>query len=112
MMTMTMNELMVRVFAMTLPFAEGVLLGLFFFTGLWWTVRKLESAKSVALLFFSSMLVRTSVVILGFYFIVGEDWQHLTAGLVGFIMARIIITRFVRITDPSKSLLQISRHES
>ncbi len=109
---MTMNEVMTLVFSMALPFAEGALLGLFFFTGLWWTVRKLESAKSVALLFFSSMLLRTSVVILGFYFILGQDWQHLMVGLAGFIIARIIITRIIRITGPSNSLLQTSGHES
>ncbi|HED33543.1 MAG TPA: ATPase F0F1 [Gammaproteobacteria bacterium] len=107
-----MNEPMALVLTMMLPFAEGALLGVFFFTGLWWTVRKLESAKSVALLFFSSMLIRTSVVILGFYYLLGEDWQHLTAGLIGFIIARIIISRIIRITDPSNSMLQINRNES
>jgi F1F0 ATPase subunit 2 len=74
----------------------GALLGVFFFAGLWWTVRKIESAKHVALLFLGSMLLRTSVVILGFYFILGDNWQHLLAGLLGFVIARIIVTRLTR----------------
>lgn len=94
-----MNEFMPLVFALL----AGALLGVFFFAGLWWTVRKIESTKQVALLFLGSMLLRTSVVILGFYFILGDNWQRLVAGLLGFIIARIIVTRLTRIADQSKN---------
>jgi len=97
-----MNEFMSPVFALLLALLAGALLGVFFFVGLWWTVRKLESSKHVALLFLTSMLLRTSVVILGFYFILGDNWQHLISGLLGFIIARIIVTRLMRYTDQSK----------
>jgi F1F0 ATPase subunit 2 len=90
-----MNEFMSLVFALL----AGALLGVFFFAGLWWTVRKIESTKQVALLFLGSMLLRTSVVILGFYFILGDNWQRLVAGLLGFIIARIIVTRLTRVAD-------------
>ena len=96
-----MNESMSLVFALL----AGALLGVFFFAGLWWTVRKLESSKHVALLFLGSMLLRTSVVILGFYFILGDNWQRLLAGLLGFIIARIIVTRLTRIADQSKNTI-------
>lgn len=89
-----------------LALLEGALLGVFFFTGLWWTVRQLESSKQVALLFLMSMLLRTSVVILGFYFILGDNWQHLLAGLLGFVIARILITRLTRSADQSTPLLR------
>lgn len=85
---------------MLLALLEGALLGVFFFVGLWWTVRKMESSKQVTLLFFGSMLLRTSVVVLGFYFILGENWQRLVAGLLGFIIARLIVTRFI-VTRPA-----------
>ena len=94
-----MNEFMSLVFALL----AGALLGVFFFAGLWWTVRKIESTKQVALLFLGSMLLRTSVVILGFYFILGDNWQRLLAGLLGFIIARLIVTRLTRIADQSKN---------
>ena len=91
-----MNEFM----SLVLSLLAGVLLGLFFFAGLWWTVRKIESSKHVGLLFLSSLLLRTGIVVLGFYFILGDNWLHLLAGLLGFIIARIIVTR---LTDQSKS---------
>lgn len=94
-----MNEVLLLLVALL----EGALLGLFFFAGLWWTVRKLASSKHVALLFLSSMLLRTGIVVLGFYFILGDNWQRLLAGLLGFIIARIIITRLTRTTDQSKN---------
>lgn len=90
---------------MLIALLEGALLGLFFFAGLWWTVRKIESTKQVALLFLGSLLLRTSVVILGFYFILGDNWQHLLAGLLGFVIARIIVTRVTRISDKSKTTI-------
>ena len=90
---------------MLMALLEGSLLGVFFFAGLWWTVRKIESTKQVALLFLGSLLLRTSVVILGFYFILGDNWQHLLAGLLGFVIARIIVTRVTRISDKSKTTI-------
>jgi F1F0 ATPase subunit 2 len=98
-----MNEFLSLVFALLLALLGGALLGVFFFAGLWWTVRKMESSKQVALLFLGSMLLRTSVVILGFYFILGDNWQRLLAGLLGFIIARLIVTRLTRIADQSKN---------
>jgi len=100
-----MNEFLSPVFPLLLALLEGALLGMFFFVGLWWTVRKLESTRLVALLFFSSMSVRTGVVILGFYFILGDNWQRLVAGLLGFIIARIIVSRLTRITEQSKNTI-------
>ena len=94
---------MYEVLSMLIAFLVGGLLGVFFFAGLWWTVQKIESTKQVALLFFGSMLLRTSVVILGFYFILGDNWQHLVAGLLGFIIARVIVTRSTRSMGRSKN---------
>lgn len=100
-----MNEILSLVFTLLLALLWGALLGVFFFAGLWWTVRKMESGKQVALLFLGSMLLRTTVVIIGFYFILGDNWQRLLAGLLGFIIARIIVTRLTRINDQSKNTI-------
>ena len=90
-----MNEYLYLLIALL----EGVLLGVLFFAGLWWTARKIESTKQVAVLFLGSMMLRTFVVIMGFYFLMGDNWQHLLAGLLGFIIARVIVTRLTRIAD-------------
>lgn len=100
-----MSEFLHLLFALL----EGALLGVFFFAGLWWTVRKLDSAKHVALLFLGSMLLRTGIVVLGFYFILGDNWQRLVVGLLGFVMVRIIVTRLTRIADQPKTIVTESR---
>ena len=88
-----MTEFLLPPMALLIALVEGALLGVFFFLGLWWTVQRIEATERVALLFLSSMLIRTSVVILGLYFMLGNDWQRLVAGLLGFIIARTIIIR-------------------
>lgn len=76
----------------------GVLLGIFFFGGLWWTVRKGVAAKHIALWFFGSLLLRSGVVMLGFYFVMGDSWQRMLAGLLGVVLARVMVTRLTRTT--------------
>lgn len=90
----------------------GVLLGVFFFAGLWWTVRRLGTSKHVAILFLFSMLFRTSMVVLGFYWIMGESWQQLVAGLLGFIVVRLIATRLTNEKEQSNSVQQKNDYAS
>ena len=85
----TMNEMLSLALALT----AGLLLGAFFFGGLWWTVRKGVSSKQPALWFLGSMLVRTGVTLVGFYFVGCGHWERLVACLLGFVMARFIVTR-------------------
>jgi F1F0 ATPase subunit 2 len=78
----------------------GVLLGAIFFGGLWWTVRRSVSSKRLALWLFASWLLRTGIVLPGFYFVMQGDWQRLLAALLGFVLARIAVTRLTRVTPP------------
>jgi F1F0 ATPase subunit 2 len=71
--------------------AAGLLLGAFFFGGLWWTVIKGVSSERPALWFFGSMLLRTSVTLAGFYFVGREDWQRWLLCLLGFVLARLAV---------------------
>ena len=81
---------------LALALVAGVLLGAFFFGGLWWTVRRGVSSTQPALWFLGSLLLRTGVVVLGFYFILGNDSRSLLAGLIGFVVARLIALRLTR----------------
>lgn len=74
----------------------GCLLGTLFFGGLWWTVRKGVSSKRPVLWFSGSLLVRTGIVLAGFYLISGGRWVRLTACLLGFVIARFIVILVVR----------------
>ncbi len=74
-------------------FAVGLGLGLFFFIGLWWTVEKGLQSPRPALWFFASFICRTGVTLFCLYWLAGGDWQKLIASLVGFIVARFLVTR-------------------
>ena len=84
-----MNETL----SLVLALVTGVLLGAIFFGGLWWTVRKCVSSKQPARWVFGSGLLRMSTVVAGFYFVAQGHWDRLLACLLGFVMARVIVTR-------------------
>ncbi|MES2365317.1 MAG: ATP synthase subunit I [Pseudomonadota bacterium] len=88
----------------------GMMLGAFFFGGLWWAVRKGVASERAALWFIGSMLLRTAVVLLGFYFVLGNDWRRLVAGLLGFVVARTIVMRLTRTEAKPTSFAQDARH--
>jgi F1F0 ATPase subunit 2 len=75
----------------------GVLLGAFFFGGLWWTIRSSSPSQWSGLLFSASLLLRMAVAVTGFYLVTHGEWQKLVACLAGFLLARIAVTRLIRI---------------
>ena len=91
-------------------FLEGFLLGVFFFGGLWWTVRKGIQSERVAFYFIASMLLRTGVVMLGFYLLMGESWLKMLVGLLGFSLARMIVLRRAKGRPPINRLTQEADH--
>jgi F1F0 ATPase subunit 2 len=78
--------------ALLLAGAAGLLLGACFFGGLWWTVRKGLTARQPALWFFGSTLLRMGLALAGFYFVGRGDWRRLLACLLGFVIARFVVT--------------------
>jgi F1F0 ATPase subunit 2 len=89
---MSMNETLTLVLA----WVAGAGLGAMFFGGLWWTVRRGAASPRPARWFFASALLRISVALGGFYLVGGGQWERLLACLVGFVMARLIVTRLTR----------------
>jgi len=79
-----------------LAVVAGALLGLFFFGGLWWTVRRGLSARHPALLFIGSLLLRMAVAVGGFWWVSDGQWDRLLACLVGFLVVRLVMTRWSR----------------
>lgn len=76
--------------------AVGLVLGAVFFGGLWWTVRQGVSSARPVLWFAGSMLLRTGIVLAGFYFVGGGQWQRLLGCLLGFVIARFLVMRLTR----------------
>ena len=81
---------------LVLALVTGVLLGAMFFGGLWWTVRKGVSSTQPAIWFFGSLLLRMSIALAGFYFIARGHWERLLLCLLGFVVARMIVTWMTR----------------
>src|SRR5579863_1962203 len=82
--------------ALMLAATAGALLGAFFFGGLWWTVRRGASSPRPALWFAGSLLLRMGVAAAGFYFVAGGRPQRLLLCLLGFVLARLAVTRLTR----------------
>lgn len=76
---------------LTTAFTAGVLLGAVFFGGLWWTVVRGLSSPQPALWFFPSLLLRTGILVAGFYWVGREYWDRWLLCLIGFVLARILI---------------------
>lgn len=87
-----MNETL----ALVLAWIAGALLGAFFFGGLWWTLGKSLASARPALWVFGSLLLRLGVTMAGFYLVAGGDWRRMLSCLVGFVMARQLVTRLTR----------------
>lgn len=79
-----------------LAWAAGLGLGLFYFGGLWLTIRRLPESKGPAALVLGSFVVRTALVLVGFYFVMGGRWERMLACLVGFMMARLALVSRLR----------------
>ena len=88
--------MMIETLTLLSAWVAGVLLGAVFFGGLWWTIRKGLSSTHPALWFLGSLLLRTSLTVTGFFFVARGHWERLLVCLVGFIMARLIVSWLTR----------------
>lgn len=83
-----MNEISL----LMLAFTAGFVFGIFFFGGLWWTIQKGLYSKMPELWFLGSGIIRTIIVLTGFYFVGTGSWQKMLACFLGFFIARILST--------------------
>jgi F1F0 ATPase subunit 2 len=78
----------VNIFYLFVVFIAGIGIGLFYFGGLWVTVKRLPTTRHPALLTLGSSMGRTGLSLLGFYVAMGGRWERLLACLIGFLVAR------------------------
>ncbi|MEO7940539.1 MAG: ATP synthase subunit I [Burkholderiaceae bacterium] len=88
----------------------GVVLGLVFFGGLWWTVRRGLASPRPALWFFGSLVVRVALTLGGIYLVAGDQWQRLLAILLGFWLARVVVLRLSTSSAPVPQAKQEVHH--
>ena len=93
-------------------FVAGLLLGAFFFGGLWWTTKKALISKSPMIWFFSSLVIRLGITLVVLYFISRNHWERMLICLLGFIIARIIIVRITKNQAQTKSIVKEVKYEN
>lgn len=86
-------------------FLAGAGIGIFYFGGLWWTLRKLSRSRRPHLLTLSSFLVRSGFCLAGLFWIAREGrWEYMVSSLLGIIGARWVLIRLLSPErEPKKS---------
>ncbi|MBM3493556.1 MAG: ATP synthase subunit I [Armatimonadetes bacterium] len=79
-----------------LAWAAGGALGAIFYGGLWWTVQRALTSGQPALWLLGSFLLRMSIALAGFYYVSGRRWERLLLCLLGFVVARVVVTWLTR----------------
>jgi F1F0 ATPase subunit 2 len=101
---------MIETLTLLLAGLAGMVIGILFFGGLWWTLRQALWSNMPALWFVGSLFVRMSIALVGFYVVSHHHWERLLASLLGFVIARQIVTRFTRSANKSRYLGQEGNH--
>lgn len=86
--------------------SAGLGLGVVFYGGLWWTIRKGLSSPTPAWWFLGSFIVRMAVMVSGFLLVSNGHWQRLVACLLGFFVARIVVAWLTRPALTTQSATQ------
>jgi len=76
-----------------LAVAGGVLLGLFYFGGLRWTLQRGLASNASPLWFGLSFLLRSGACLAGFYLVGAGDAGRMLACLAGFVIGRAVLLR-------------------
>lgn len=88
--------MMIHPMGVSLAFAAGLGIGIFYFAGLWWTVERLPRVRQPAAWVLTSFFVRAGLSLLGFYGLLQGGWPLLLTGLAGFIVLRVVAAHRMR----------------
>jgi F1F0 ATPase subunit 2 len=80
--------------------SAGIGLGVFFYTGLWLTVRTLPTTRHPALLTLCSFWIRTLIVVATVFLLIDKRWGNALVCIAGFLVGRLIVS--VSINAPAE----------
>lgn len=82
----------VNIYDLLFSFGAGILIGLFYFGGLWWTVNRMSFRSKPTLWVTGSFLIRAGLSLMGIYFAADGQWKGMLFCLSGFVLARMLLT--------------------
>ena len=86
-----------------LAFGAGLALGVLYFGGLWWTVRRLPRVRRPHVWTFGSFIIRATVTVAAFVWIANLEWRYAASCMAGFVLLRLVMTRVLRPDPKQKS---------
>lgn len=81
---------------LTLMALIGAVLGAVYLAALWINVQQITRGRRPGALLAIGAAARITFLLGAFYLITGGNWQRLVACLVGFLLMRLIVTRWLR----------------
>jgi F1F0 ATPase subunit 2 len=103
---------MIDLFLIIAMVSAGVFMGAFFFVGLMWTIQTGFGMRHPGVWFLGSLVLRCSLTLLALYLISDGKWERVLLCLAGFIIARIILSRFYQIPHPPPKVTGDAENES
>jgi F1F0 ATPase subunit 2 len=95
---------MTDILRLFVSFAGGVGLGVFFFGGLWWTIRRAKTAPNPMLLLLGSFIARAVLTLAGFYVLSGGRWEQIVVAILGFLVTRFLTVRQLSFDDGKRNI--------
>ena len=93
-------------------FAAGILLGLAFFGGLWWTIRRGLESSSPARWFVGGFVVRMTFLLAALYYLSGREWVRLVLLGAGILLGRSLVLRWTKSSGKKRPPEQEVLHAS
>ena len=81
---------------LVMALAAGAGVGVFYFGGLWLTVRRVARSRRPTLLTFGSFIVRAAAAVTVIVLIARIHWQLAVASMLGFVLARVALVGALR----------------
>ncbi|HNQ85992.1 MAG TPA: ATP synthase subunit I [Deltaproteobacteria bacterium] len=78
---------------LVIALSVGMALGAFFSLHLWNSVRRMTGPPGITLSSLGGFVVRTAIVVAGFYVVMDGRWERLLAALAGFVVVREVMVR-------------------
>ncbi len=103
-------NLMISYILLFLSLAAGFALGGLFFGGLWYTTKRITVSKRPALLFLGSFVLRSAIVLTGFYFVAAGDIKRMLLCLSGFVLARFVVNRSLPLLKTKTTFIEKEVH--